>query len=245
MEILDLALDRLRPNPDQPRKSFDEGEIESLAESIRGHGLINPIAVKAIDDGSYVIVAGERRFRAFQHLGRPAIPAIVTEGDVDEVALIENTQREDLHPVELADALARMKRLGYNNTSLAKLIGKDRTTVSHLLRINTLPADIKTEANQRDDINRSQLIAIAALPPEKQHAAWKDVKGGGGTVRAVRRRRHGSGVSTTLRAGRKFTKKLAEITEKPLAQASDEYLELLKLQSEITRLISEIPLSES
>ncbi|WP_261771972.1 ParB/RepB/Spo0J family partition protein [Nitrosococcus oceani] len=102
------VLTNLRENPDQPRKAFDEAALQKLADSIEQHGLIQSITV-ASDPGNeegYMVVAGERRFRAFKQLGRETIPAIVTQGNRDEIALIENLQRENLNPLEEAEALA-------------------------------------------------------------------------------------------------------------------------------------------
>ena len=119
--IVEIDLHDLHPNPDQPRKTFSEESLIELAASIERHGLIQPITVKRLDSGTYLLVAGERRFRAFERLGRPTIPAIVTTGDAEEIALIENIQREDLNPLEEAEALARMMdRHRYTQEQLGK-----------------------------------------------------------------------------------------------------------------------------
>jgi ParB family chromosome partitioning protein len=140
--IIEVDLAKLRPNPDQPRTVFKEEALQELADSIKQHGLIQPIAVVHDGDkeGSFVIVAGERRFRAYQLLGRATIPAIITSGNPDEIALIENIQREDLSPIEEAEALAKMmNRHSYKQEELAKIIGKSRVTVTELLGLNTHP----------------------------------------------------------------------------------------------------------
>ena len=108
--IIEIELTKLRRNPDQPRKVFNEETIKELAASIEQHGLIQPISVvpdSESQDG-FMIVAGERRYRAHEYLGKPTITAIITKGNSDEIALIENIQREDLSPIDQAEGLAGM-----------------------------------------------------------------------------------------------------------------------------------------
>ncbi len=109
-KIVEISLSEIQPNPDQPRKTFDEVKLQELAGSIERQGLLQPIIVKkrAGDDVGYLLVAGERRFRAHHRLQKATIPAIITEGNPDEIALIENLQREELNPLEEAEALQRM-----------------------------------------------------------------------------------------------------------------------------------------
>ena len=114
--IIEIELTKLRPNPDQPRKVFNEETIKELAASIEQHGLIQPISVVTDPENrdGFMIVAGERRYRAHQHLGRTTITAIITQGNSDEIALIENIQREDLSPIDQAEGLtSMMERHGY------------------------------------------------------------------------------------------------------------------------------------
>jgi ParB family chromosome partitioning protein len=147
--VVVIELDKIIPNPDQPRKTFDEEALNELAASIERHGLIQPITVKkteTTDTEQYILVAGERRFRAHQLLGKTEINAIITKGNPDEIALIENLQREDLRPMEEAEALQRlMERYSYTQEAVADVVGKNRTTVTKILRLNTLPAQIKEE----------------------------------------------------------------------------------------------------
>src|SRR5512143_1573075 len=101
--IIELDLAEIHTNPDQPRKTFDEEALQELAASIERHGLIQPITVKKLEDGQgYLLVAGERRLRAHEKLGLSRIVALVTKGDADEIALVENLQRQDLDPLEEA-----------------------------------------------------------------------------------------------------------------------------------------------
>src|SRR5512143_1856977 len=151
-KIIELDLGEIERNPDQPRKVFDETALRELAASIEQHGLIQPITVKRHADGlGYILVAGERRLRAFELLGRTSIPAIVTKGNADEIALVENVQRQDLSPLEEAEALSRLGQLyGYNQEDLARVVGKARNTVAELLSITTLPEEIKTACRTSD-----------------------------------------------------------------------------------------------
>ncbi len=127
-----------------------------------------------------MIVAGERRYRAHQHLGKTTITAIITKGNSDEIALIENIQREDLSPVDQAEGLANMMtKHGYKQEELAKVIGKARTTVTELLSLNTLPDEIKNECRMSDIASKSALIEIVRLGNAKdQLKFWEDMKQG-------------------------------------------------------------------
>src|SRR3954470_10957801 len=186
-KLVELRLETIRLNPDQPRKTFNEATLAELASSIEQHGLLQPITVKRVpDEDKYLLVAGERRYRAVQKLTRPTITAIITDGNVDEIAVIENLQREDLKPLEQAEALARlMEKHSYTQEQLAKVIGKARTTVTELLQLTGLPEEVKQES-RTSDIPKSVLIEIARTKqPEAQRALWERFKGGG-TVRSVR-----------------------------------------------------------
>ncbi|HYG87157.1 MAG TPA: ParB/RepB/Spo0J family partition protein [Azospirillum sp.] len=191
-KLVELDLSRIARNPDQPRTHFDAGEMETLAESIQRYGLKQPILVKEVGDGAFMLVAGERRFRAHEMLGKDTIFAIVTSGDVDELALVENVQRVDLDALELSAALARlMGRHHYTQEELGSIIGKSQSFVSHTLRLNALPEAIKREyAASHRDVSRSVLVEIAWVKDEEeQMALWQRVKAGEGTVKAARTRK--------------------------------------------------------
>jgi ParB family chromosome partitioning protein len=198
--IIEIELTKLRPNPDQPRKRFDEETIKELADSIQQHGLIQPISVVPDQDGGdgFVIVAGERRYRAHQHLGKPTIIAIITKGKSDEIALIENIQREDLSPLDQAEGLASlMERHEYKQEELAKVVGKPRSTVTELLSLNTLPDDIKYEC-RTFDVPKSYLVQIVRSKPEERHQFWEAYKKGEvKTVREAKKRKAGEEITAT------------------------------------------------
>lgn len=178
-KIHDLELSKLTPNPDQPRKVFSEEEIQVLADSIKEKGLLQPILVKEIKDGQIIIVSGERRFRAHQLLERMTIPAWFTTGDAEELALVENLVREDLNPMETAEALERLKgKLGDKSQGqLAKLIGKSDSSVSEYLSLNKFPPDIRDviRGNKRFALRDLKKIAVKK-DPERQRELFEKYK---------------------------------------------------------------------
>jgi ParB family transcriptional regulator, chromosome partitioning protein len=221
-KIIEVDLAKLRPNPDQPRTTTDPILLEELASSIAKHGLIQPIAVARDPDkpAGFIIVAGERRYRAFQHLGKETIPAIITTGDPAEIALIENIQREDLHPLDEARALSRlMQKHGYTQDEVSKVVGKARRTVGELLMLPTLPQHIQEEW-RTSAIPKSTLIEIARIDTvQEQMTLWERVKHSGMTVRearATKRNSQAPGISRhspdgVLKAGREFTQRLKRV----------------------------------
>jgi ParB family chromosome partitioning protein len=143
----EIAIDLIAPNPDQPRKAFDQAELESLAASIREKGVIQPLILRPDPrrPGGYEIVAGERRWRAAQLAQRHAVPAIVrqfSDAETLEVALLENVQRADLNPVEEAAGYAQLiERHGHTQERLAAATGKSRSHIANTLRLLNLPAE--------------------------------------------------------------------------------------------------------
>ena len=246
-KLVELRLETIRLNPDQPRKTFNEATLAELASSIEQHGLLQPITVKRIpNEEEYLLVAGERRYRAVQKLTRPTITAIITDGNADELAVIENLQREDLRPLEQAEALARLLEThGYTQEQLAKVIGKARTTVTELLQITTLPAKIKEEC-RTSDIPKSVLVEIVrAKEPEARLALWEHLKGGG-TVRAARATKKSGQVkdaqtftTTTkaLAAAKGLLRRLQELAPGELTANHDQYQELVRVKAEIDELM--------
>jgi ParB family transcriptional regulator, chromosome partitioning protein len=199
--IIEIELSKLRPNPNQPRKVFNEETIKELAASIEQHGLIQPISVVTDPESrdGFMIVAGERRYRAHQHLEKTTITAIITKGNSDEIALIENIQREDLSPIDQAEGLASMmERHGYKQEELAKVVGKSRPTVTELLSLNALPEEIKQEC-RTFDVPKTFLVQIVRVgKPEEQLRFWSEYKKGEvRTVREAKKRKAGEPIMTT------------------------------------------------
>ena len=199
-KIIEIDLSKLRTNPSQPRTIIDEKSLDQLAATIEKHGLIQPIAVTNDPDepDRFIIVAGERRFRAFQKLGKETIPAIQTSGATDEIALIENIQRENLHPLEEARALANLiEKHGYRQEDVAEVIGKSRPTVNELLRLISLPILIQEECRMFD-IPKSTLVALSRMRSEKEQlSAWEEAKQGRMTVRTAKSVQKGQTSSQT------------------------------------------------
>jgi ParB family chromosome partitioning protein len=142
-----IPIDLVQRNPGQPRKHFDEAELTDLANSIRAHGVLQPILVRPIEGGRYEIVAGERRWRAAQRAGLHAIPAVARELDeleVLEIAIIENVQRSDLNPIEEAQGFqALIDRFGRTQQDIADSVGKSRPHIANMLRLLALPEDMQ------------------------------------------------------------------------------------------------------
>ena len=142
-----VPLDQIGPNPMQPRRDFDEGSLRELADSLKINGIMQPLVVRS-NGGGYTIIAGERRFRAARLAGFSEVPVMLA-GDVTDVrmlemALVENVQREDLNPMELAEAYRRLvDECGLTQNDLAVKVGKSRSAVANALRLNTLPDAIK------------------------------------------------------------------------------------------------------
>lgn len=206
--IIELDIQQVDANPDQPRKFFDEAALMELAQSIEAKGLLQPILVKALEGERYMIVAGERRYRAHQLLSRPTIAAVVTEGDTDEVAIIENVQRENLRPMELAESLGRlMETHGYTQEDAARVIGKARNTVTELLSLLKLPEDIKAQCRTSDVASKSFLVELARMDAAAMQEAWHALQTTGqASVRAVRARKAGESVKEEKQPDTPFQK---------------------------------------
>ena len=165
-----IEVGRIRPNPLQPRKNFDEAAISELTASIVERGVLQPILVRAVDDG-FEIIAGERRWRAAQKAQLHQIPAIVRDFDESvtaEIALIENIQREDLNAIEEAEGYRQLiGRYGHSQDAVGKLIGKSRSHVTNLLRLLELPDPVK-EMLLRGDISMGHARAVATAPDPEE-----------------------------------------------------------------------------
>jgi ParB family chromosome partitioning protein len=164
--IRELPVGSIKPNPFQPRREFDETQLEELANSIAASGLLQPVVVRPRPGGVHELIAGERRWRAVQRLGWKQIPAVIK--DVDDralltLALIENLQRDDLSPIDAALGYQRlMDEFKLPQQEVARLVGKDRSTVSNTLRLLRLPPDVQTMI-QRKEISEGHGRAVLAL----------------------------------------------------------------------------------
>jgi ParB family chromosome partitioning protein len=145
--LLEIAVERIDPNPDQPRRRFDGEQLERLADSIRAHGVLQPIVVRRSGD-RYELVVGERRWRASRAAGRPTIPAVVSDAAPRErlaLALIENVQRHDLNPIELAYAYRSLAEAGLTQDEIGSEVGLDRSSIANSLRLLELPRELQED----------------------------------------------------------------------------------------------------
>jgi ParB family transcriptional regulator, chromosome partitioning protein len=176
-KVIEISLSQLRPNPYQPRKTFDEDSIKELAESIKQHGIIQPIIVRTVLKG-YEIIAGERRFRASQFCGNATIPAVVrsfTDQQVMEIALIENLQREDLNAIEVAVAYqALIDKFKLTQEELSMKVGKSRSHIANFVRLLSLPAEIKDNVS-RGTISMGHARALVGIKDEKAQKELADL----------------------------------------------------------------------
>ncbi len=170
--ILEISVGELDPNPDQPRRTFNEESIAQLADSIREQGILQPLLVVVTGGGRYRIIAGERRYRAARAAGLETVPCIVKDIDVIhqmEVALIENLQREDLNPLEAARGVrALMDQCGYTQEKVGQRLGKSRPAVANLLRLLNLPDEV-TEMVRDGLLTQGHARALGGIEnPEEQ-----------------------------------------------------------------------------
>ncbi|GBD24783.1 Chromosome-partitioning protein Spo0J [bacterium HR30] len=197
--LVHVSIQRVRPNPFQPRQHFPEEELEELAQSIRQQGLLQPVLLRPVD-GGYELVAGERRFRAAQRAGLSEIPAVVREVDdrtALELALIENLQRTDLDPIEEARAYERLSRqFGLTQEEIAARVGKHRSTIANTMRLLRLPEEIQREiaAGRLTAGHARALLAVAS--PEEQRRLAREFLQQGVSVRDAERRSQPKGRRT-------------------------------------------------
>ena len=185
--VLEVDISLIDVNPDQPRKIFNEEEIQGLAESIRENGLINPITLRE-KDGQYQIISGERRFRAFKFLNKDKVPALVLENIDDskmlELTLVENIQRADLNPIEIARSYKKLiYDLNIKQEELANRVGKSRSTISNSMRILDLSENIQNLILE-SKITEGHARAILSLTDENEREAFaKEIVENGYSVR--------------------------------------------------------------
>lgn len=179
-DVLQLPTDSIHPNPHQPRQRFDRGELDELADSIREHGILQPLIVtQAAIDGQYQLIAGERRLQAARLAGLGEVPAIVREASPQQLlewALIENVQRADLNPLETAAAYQQLQEtFSLSHEEIAQRVGKSRVSVTKALRLLRMPADVQ-QAVMNGAISAGHAQAIAMLEtPAAQSALLKAI----------------------------------------------------------------------
>lgn len=185
--VLDIPAENIRPNPHQPRSDFKEEALEQLATSIKKHGLIQPITVRHIGEKRFELISGERRLRATKLAGLQKIPAYIREADDEQIiafALIENIQREELNPLEISMGYQRLiDECNYTQSEVAERVGKNRSTVTNMLRLLQLPAFIQA-ALRDESISTGHARALINIKSEKdQQKLLKTIQNKGLSVR--------------------------------------------------------------
>jgi stage 0 sporulation protein J len=192
MKLLNLKIDRIVTNSNQPRKYFDNEKMSELKASIKSSGLIQPITVRKISNGKYEIIAGERRYRACRELGMENISAIeISAGDARgyELSVLENIQREDLNPIEEAESyLMLMEVYGYTQEKLSEKLGKTRSSLSNKMRILKLPGSVK-EMVKKGEISYGHARTLLSLSEQKKiEETAKEIIDKGYSVRETEKR---------------------------------------------------------
>lgn len=230
--INEVELHKITPNPDQPRSTFDEEGLQELAASIKTIGLVQPITLRKIDEDSYEIIAGERRYRASLMAGLTAIPAYIKTVDDDEImemALIENIQREDLNSIEIALAYQKLiNTLSLTQEQLSERVGKKRATVANYLRLLKLPAEVQMGVKDKKiDMGHARAL-VTMNDPVAQLSLYNIILQEGLSVRnvetIVRDFSDGKQIEDLLKSGNKSTK---SDNKKPKQKLPDDF-ELLK-----------------
>ena len=213
--ISEIALEKIYANPDQPRHTFDEEALQELAQSIAEHGVISPITLRKDANNRYMIIAGERRYRAAKLAGLQAIPAYIRTAKDEQVmewALIENIQREDLDAIEIALAYQRlMDEYNLTQERMSERVGKKRATVANYLRLLKLPAEIQLGIKEKK-IDMGHARAILGSPsPEQQLVLYKKIVQNGLSVRKVEELVYSTKQNKTKKATISYTQQQAKL----------------------------------
>jgi len=210
--MAEIAIEQIAPNPNQPRTQFDDEALEELADSIRQLGVIQPITVKKTADSKYIIISGERRWRASQKVGLTTLPAYVREVDDENLhamALVENIQRQDLNAIEIALGMQRLiDECGLTQEAMADKVGKKRSTVSNYMRLLNLPDQVQL-ALKEGLITMGHAKAIAGMESDQQLWALK---------RCLKR-------ALSVRQMEELARKVADKKESAKSVADEEYPE--------------------
>ena len=229
--ISEVPVSKIKANPNQPRREFAAEALNELAESIRQIGIIQPITLRKMDDGTYQIIAGERRWRASQMAGLSSIPAYIRTADDEnmmQMALVENIQREDLNAIEIALAYQNLiEQYELTQEKLSEKVGKNRATIANFLRLLKLPAQVQM-ALQNKEMDQGHARALLGLSkPSLQVKLFNEIKEKGYSVRQVEEMVKQLNNGETLTSGRH---KLSDKTAKRLPE---EYAELRNRLSDV------------
>lgn len=190
--INEIAIDLIKPNPDQPRINFDEEALEELATSIRELGIIQPLTLRSAEAGTYMIISGERRYRAAKLAGLDTVPAYVrtaNDSELTEMALIENIQREDLNAIEIALTFRKLiDQYNLSQERLSERIGKKRATIANFLRLLKLPAEVQLGLRDKAvDMGHARAL-LSVEKPTMQLKLYNEILKKGLSVRQVEQR---------------------------------------------------------
>lgn len=219
--INEVPIGKIKANPNQPRREFDATALEELAESIRQIGIIQPITLRKMEDGTYQIIAGERRWRASQMAGLESIPAYIRTADDEkmmQMALVENIQREDLNAIEIALAYQNLiEQYDLTQDKLSEKVGKNRTTIANYLRLLKLPAQVQV-ALQNKEVDQGHARALLSLSqPSLQVKLFGEIREKGYSVRQVEEMVKALNSGETVKSGRH------QLTDKAQKRLPEEY----------------------
>lgn len=205
--INEISIEKIKANPNQPRREFDAEALSELADSIREIGIIQPITLRKMDDGTYQIIAGERRWRASQMAGLKTIPAYIRTADdenVMQMALVENIQREDLNAIEIALAYQNLiEKYDLTQDQLSEKVGKKRATIANYLRLLKLPAQVQV-ALQNRQVDQGHARALLGLSqPSMQVKLFGEIQENGYSVRQVEEMVKAINSGEVVKSGRK------------------------------------------
>lgn len=225
--MAEIAVAQIYPNPTQPRTKFDDDALAELADSIRQLGVIQPVTVKKDGEGRYMIISGERRWRASQMVGLETLPAYIREADDESLhamALVENIQRQDLNAIEIALGMQRLiDECGLTQEAMAEKVGKKRSTVSNYMRLLSLPAEVQL-ALKEGVITMGHAKAIAGIPAESQLRALR---------RCIKK-------GLSVRQAEELARKLSQAEPETATAPDEEYPEsYMRLVEQMERIFSE------
>jgi ParB family chromosome partitioning protein len=215
--VVNVDINKIFPNPRQPRMDFDPQSLAELTESIKTQGIVQPILCRP-KDGRYELVAGERRWRASKKAGLTLIPAIIkefTDEESLEIALVENIQREDLNPMDEAEAYHKLiKEFHLTQADIAKKVGKDRSTVANIMRLLDLPKEIQMSL-RKGELSVGHARPLLTIEDENEKMAlWREILNSNMTVRDVEAALHGTGGRQKRRSKKAVqNEELADLTE--------------------------------
>ena len=235
--INEIAIDRIVANPNQPRREIDEETLKDLAQSIRQIGIIQPITLRQMEDGTFQIIAGERRWRASKLAGLTTIPAYVrtaSDENVMQMALVENIQREDLNAIEIALAYNNlMEQYNLTQEQLSEKVGKKRTTIANFLRLLKLPAEVQI-ALRNKTIDQGHARALLGLQsPSMQLKLFNEIQQNDYSVRKVEQMVQELQSGGTVKAGKKSITTKKSLPEE-YTVLKDHLAETLKAKVQMT-----------